>query len=174
MATANIYCVPSDMVDIMSYNGVDLRRDDTPPTAYGGAAAKAGNQIDKYCFRRYAPADLATSDLVKDWAATIAVYYLCCRRGNTPPNGIAIMYDEALVDLKEIKNGINDIPGIPIRRGYAPVMSVMRATQRPFPRAVVETSRGSSAAAPRNPVSYHANRDAWDAFGLNTNLDLVF
>jgi hypothetical protein len=169
MATnpANIYCAPNDIVDILSQAGVDLRSDDAPPTLYGGAAAKAGNRIDLYCFRRYTPDNLAQSDLVKDWAATLAAYYLCIRRGNPPPQGVAIMFENAIADLTEIKKGLSEIPGIPARKSYAPVLSKMRSTLRPYPRAVVETSQSSTAGG--LPANYHQHQDVWDRFGMNTN-----
>lgn len=163
---ANIYCAPNDIVDLLSTPGVNQRVDDVPPTTLGGAAAKAGNQIDKFCYQRYEPTYLAQSDLVKDWAATIAAFYLCCRRGNGPPKGIAILYEAALADLAEIKKGIDSIPGIPLRRGYAPVMSVMRATQVPFDRAVVEVSLGANLGGKPN---YRQHADAWDRIGINSD-----
>ena len=171
---ANIYCSPDDMADILSQSGINLRTDDTPPTTLGNVAVKAGNQIDRYCWSSYDPADLAQSLLVTDWAAAIACYFLCCRRGNGPPNGVAILYDQALVDLKEVQKGLTPIPGIPMRRGFAPVMSVMTVTQRPFPRSVVESSLGSTAAAPTHPVSYHQHRSAWERYGLNTSAFLDY
>ncbi len=171
---ANIYCSIADVQDILSASGVTLSSDDAPPTAYGGAIAKAGNQIDKYCFRRYDPANLAQSDLVKDWAAIIAAYYLRTRRGNPAPPGLAIMYEDAVADLIEIKKALNDIPGIAPRKSYVPVFSKMRATQRPFPRVVVEVSQGSKATG--DAENYHRHSDPWDTFGWNINafLDLAF
>ncbi len=168
---ANIYCDPNSIYDIMSTPGVNLRVDDVPPTTLGGAAAKAGNQIDKYCWQRYDPIYLAQSDLVKDWAATIAAYYLCCRRGNGAPKGIAALYETAIADLIEIKKGISAIPSIPLRRGYAPVMSVMRAHQRPFNRAVVETSLGADLGGKPN---YHRFTDPWELLGINSSSILDF
>lgn len=165
--SANIYCGPDDVIDILSQPGVSLRVDDAPPSLYGAMAAKAGNKIDFYLSRFYDADDLANSDLVKDWAAVLCAYYLSCRRGNEPPAGVAILYEEAIAEMTEVKKGQNDIPGIPRRRSYAPVMSVMRSTQSPWNRTVVEASQ-SSAAGGGVTVNYRRHRDAWDKFGLNT------
>ena len=170
---ANTYCTVADIEDILSTDAVELRIDDLPPTVYGAAIAKAGNQIDKYCYARYSPDGLATSDLVKDWAAIIAAFYLCIRRGNPPLPGIAILYDGAIADLKDIQKGITTIPGVSSRKGYAPVMSRMRSTLRPHPRAVVETSQGASTAGAPTGYTQH-NRDPWDAFGFNADIFLAF
>jgi hypothetical protein len=130
--------------------------------------------VDLYLYRRYAPADLALSGIVTDWAATLGAYYLCLRRGNLPAGGISIMYENAIAEMIEVKKGLNEIPGIPARKSYVPVYSSMRATMRPFNRAVVEVSRGSMATG--MAANYHQHKDAWDTFGVNTNalLDLAF
>ena len=169
---ANIYCSPNDMSDILSANGVALRSDDAPPSQYGGAAEKAGNKIDFYCWKRYDPSALATSDLVKDWAATLACFYLSIRRGNPPPSGISILYEQALADLKEIQKASADIPGIGVRSIYAPGLSVMRATMRPYPRSVVETSQGTHLGG--EVVNSFHHSDAWDTWGPNNNLTQIF
>lgn len=171
---ANVYCTVNDMQDVLSASGVTLRSDDAPPSLYGASIARAGNQIDFHLNRTYDPADLATSDLVKDWAAVIACFYLCTRRGNPPAVGIDILYQGVMADLKEVQAGRNDIPGIARRKGYAPALSVMRATMRPFNRAVVERSRGTHAVG--EPANYHQSVDPWDAYGWNANsfLDNAF
>lgn len=161
------------MKDILSSAGVTLRDDDSPPSSYGGAAAKAGNKIDFYLYKFYTPENLVLSDLVKDWAATIACYYLCSRRGNPCPQGIAALYQEAIEDIKTVLPGVSEIPGIAARHGYAPALTVMRATLRPYPRTVVE--RSTSTHASGEAANYHQHKDAWDAFGFNNSsyLDLV-
>lgn len=169
---ANIYCAISDVEDILSAAGVNLSCDDDPPNAYGNAIAKAGNQIDKHCFRRYSPANLAQSALVLDWAAVLAAYYLRTRRGNPAPPGMQIMFDNAIADLVEIKKGLNEIPGIPARKSYAPGLSKLRATLRPYPRVVVERSQGTKAGGV--PANYHQHSDVWDTFGWNCDAFLDF
>lgn len=174
MATnpANIYCAADDMRDILSRAGVNLAKDDFPPSNFGRAIEKAGNQIDKYLYRRYDPSQLALSDLVRDWAAVIACYFLRTRRGEPPPQGLQLLYEEAIADLKEIRAGQNDVPGISPRCTSAPGMSVKKSTLRPYPRATVETSMGTKAAGlPPNP---HQHKDAWDQFGANNPTYLDF
>jgi hypothetical protein len=167
-AVINTYCAIEDVEDVLSVSGVSLRSDDLPesPTAYGDVIARAGNRMNMFLFKRYDPNSLATSDLVKDWASIIAAYYLCVRRGNPPPTGIAILYEGVMTDLQDIRSGLAEIPGIAARKSYAPVMSIMRATQRPFPRAVVEKAR-STMATGKGAENYHQNEDPFDASGWN-------
>lgn len=169
---SNIYCAPSDITDILSQPGVTLRTDDAPPSAYGNAAVKAGNKIDWFCFRRYDPAQLALSSLVTDWAAVIAAYYLCVRRGNPCPEGIDALYQDAIAELTEVKKALNDIPGIGVRRTYAPTISKMRPTMRPYPRAVVEVSQGTHLGG--ESINAFMHKDAWDTWGINNYLTQVF
>ena len=170
--TTYIFCTIDDVRDVLSAAGVTLASDDSPPTAYGNAIAKAGNVIVKYLFRRYDPNSLMQSDLVKDWAAAVAAFKLRTRRGNPAPPGVIEAYQEALEDLKQMKAGVNEIPGISPRKQYAPGLSKMRSTLRPYPRAVVEPSQGTTLGG--TPANYHQHSDPWDTFGWNTNafLDL--
>lgn len=170
---ANTYCALTDMQDILSSVGVTLRIDDSPPTTYGKAIAKAGNTIDRYLYRRYASSDLATSSLVTDLAASLAVNYLCRRRGNPVPPGVAEIYAETIAYLEEVQAGVNDIPEIAPRKAYAPGLSVLVATQRPFPRAVVERSRNpvlGGVAANYSPK----NNSPLDTYGWNAQSFLNF
>jgi hypothetical protein len=171
MATANIYCTSEDMADILSQAGVDLASSDYPPSDYGNAIAKAGNQIDFYLGRRYQPTSLAQSDLVKDWAAILACSFLRRRRGNPMPAGIASLVEEAKAQMEMVRRGQTEIPGIGVRKTSAPAMSVIRPTMRPFPRTVVEKSRGTTAGG--KPEGYKQHTDPFDAAGGNAGLDFV-
>ena len=162
---ANTYCTENDMADVLSQSGINLRVDDIPPSDLANALAKAGSEIDKFLYRTYKTEDLATSPLVRDWAAVLACWFLCLRRGNPPPPGIATLYEGVIADLTEIKLGQNDVPRIPRRKAYAPGLSVMLATQRPFPRAVVEKSRGTTLGGV--PANYHQHNSVYDSFGWN-------
>jgi len=163
---ANTYCSIADVQDILSAACVTLTTDDGPPDAYGNALAKAGNKIDFYLARRYDPTYLATSSLVVDWCAALAAYYLTCRRGNPPPPGIAVLFQGAVEDLKAVQKGQADIPGLALIKSHAPGMSKMRATLRPYARAVVEVSQGTHAAG--EAENFHRQADPWDTFGFNT------
>lgn len=173
MATnpANTYCAIADVQDILSAEGVQLSVDDAPPNVYGDAIARACNRVDFFLFRRYEPSELAKSDLVKDWSAVLAAYYLRTRRGNPIPPGLAALLGDALEDMKQVQKGQNEIPGIVMRRSYVPAMSKMRATLRPYPRAVVEKSQGTRAGG--DPAGYKQHIDPHDAVGANDNLDYV-
>lgn len=171
MATipANHYCSIGDMHDILSRDGVALSKDDYPPSDYGRALDKAGNQIEKFLYKRYDPDQLALSDLVRDWAAVIACYHLRTRRGNPVPPGLAALYEETIADLEEIKKAQNDIPHIAPRCAAAPGLSVKKPTLRPYPRTVVETSQGTKTGG--IPAGPDQHRDPYDRFGWNAVLD---
>ena len=168
MATipANQYCTIQDVQDLLSANGVTLATDDCPPNTWGNALAKAANKIDFYLGRRYDPTELVQSDLVKDWCAALAARYLRLRRGNAAPAGTQALYEDAVADLKEVQKGRNDIPGIGMRKSHAPGMSKMRATLRPFARAVVEQSQGTHASG--EAESFHRQEDPYDLYGWNS------
>lgn len=172
---ANTYCTIDDVRDLLSASGVSLASDDNPPSDYGNALEKAGAKIDWYCYKRYEPAQLANSPLVRDWAAVLAAWFLRTRRGNAPPQGLAILYQQAIQDLEEVKKGQAEIPTLAVRRSYVPVLIVKRSTQRPYNRGVVERSRGTSATG--GPRGYQQkNNDPYDTYGWNTQafLDLSF
>jgi len=120
-------------------------------------------KIDQYCATMYTGPVLATSSWVTYEASIVSAYMYCMRRGNPPPAGIAIMYQEAMEDLKQVQKGFLQIPNLPRRKSAAPVMSNMRPTLRPHPHAVVETQRSTG-----KPAGYHQNRDPWDQTGINT------
>lgn len=168
---ANIYCTIEDVEDILSSSGVALASDDSSPSDYGAALAKAGNKIDFYLGRRYKSSALAQSDMVKDWAALLAAWYLRNRRGNPPPQGLANLYHEAIAEMEMVRKGQMDITGIGVRRACAPAMSVIRPTMRPFPRTVVEQSRSTTAGG--KPEGYKQHTDPYDKAGGNAHLDFV-
>lgn len=159
------FCTINDVRNVLGSSGVSLASDDYPPTDYHDCIAVAGNQIVDYCYSRYSPENLAESGLVRHWAAVIAAYELRTTRGNPPPEGVAIKYKNAIARLEKIESG-KEIPGIAARKSYAPVISIKRSTLRPFPRSVVERSRGSHATG--EPENYRAEIDPYDRYGWNS------
>ncbi len=166
---ANQYCDINDVRDVLSQQGVQLAVDDDPPSTWGRVLDKAGNRIDSFLFKRYDPDQLILSDLVRDWAAGLAAYYLRIRRGNPVPDGIAALYQEIMEGLKEVRSALTDIPGIAPRCANAPGLSVKRSTLRPYPRTVVETSQNPKGAG--IPAGPYQHRDPWDAMGANAYID---
>lgn len=164
---ANIYCAPNDLIDRLSLSGLTFRTDDSPPSTYGNAVARAGSIIDMYCSFRYTPDQLAQSPAVVDWAANVAAWIICNRRGDPAPQGIGHLYEQSIAFMKEVKSGITQIPGIAIMKSFAPVMSKMKVTMRPYPNVRVETSQGASTGG--QPINYHQHRDVWDKFGWNVD-----
>lgn len=169
MTTA--YCTTADIEDVLSRVGVELSVDDYPPTDLGNAIVKASNKIDFNLRRRYTEASLAQSTIVTDWAAIIACHYLRRRRGNPSPPGIAEMYAEAMAEIEEVKLGRAELPGVGVKKSYAPGMSVMVPRMRPFPHAAVEKSRGTTAGG--TPAGYVQHVDPYDRAGANAYLDYV-
>lgn len=165
--TASVYCAAADMYDVMSYYGIKLAVDDIPPHALGNAIAKAGNKIDFYLAQRYPTSELLKSDMVKDWAAILACVLARRRRGNPVPQGLAEAYDEAMAELKQVKDNLANVPGIAPYKSSPLVISKMRATQRPYPRAVVEVSQSTTLQGPA--VGYQQHRDPWDRYGFNAD-----
>lgn len=165
---ASNYCTMDDIADLMSQNGMQLCLDDNPPSLNANVLDKAGNLVDRYLCRRYDPSQLALSPVIRDCCAAIGAYYLGGgRRGNPAAQGFATMYEDVIAYFVELKKGLNEIPGIAARKSYAPIISVMRSTLRPFPRTVVERSRSSQAAG--GPENFVGAPDPWDTFGFNAS-----
>ncbi len=66
---------------------------------------------------------------------------------------------------------MNEIPGIGSRNSYAPIISIPRSTLRPYPRAVIEKSRGSKITG--HTPAFIQNTDPWDTYGWNTFLNFA-
>jgi phage gp36-like protein len=138
------YCTSDDLEDRLSEAGVTLRTDDSPPTSYGNAILRASSKINQFLLRQYTEANLAASDIVTDYASTIATYYLCTRRGNPAPDSVIAEYREAIEELKLIHAGGMDVSDIGRRKSSAPVMDNNRVRLRPDPHAVVMRSRSTT------------------------------
>ena len=164
------YCTRSDVADVLSQAGINLRIDDSPPGSLSQVIDRASLEIDEYCLQRYG-ARLADSLWVTKRCAEVACYYLCVRRGNPVPAGVSLLFDRCIEKLERVQQGVLKIPNLPGSKSSYPVMSNMRPALRPFPRSVVETSLSTGTAA-----DYHQNRDPWDAFGQNNSwlMDYAF
>jgi phage gp36-like protein len=129
--------------DRLSREGVDLRLDDLPPSADGDVIDRASIRIDAYLRRRYAPSQLDASDHALELATTLATYFLCTRRGNPAPGGVAADYEAALKELEMLRDGSIDLSDVPARRQAAPAMSNVRVKLRPEPHSRVVPARSS-------------------------------
>lgn len=162
--SSQAYCARADIENVISAAGVTLRIDDVPPTALGDVIDMAADEIDTFCWARYRPERLAESSIVRHWAAVIACAFLCLRRGNPVPPGVLDHYLRVQKHLDKVLAGTLPIAGVPQRKMSAPTVSIMRATQRPFPRAVVEKSRSTG-----KPEGIKQPLDPWDSMGANSD-----
>jgi hypothetical protein len=171
MVPANTYCALSDIQNLISATGVTLRTDDAPPSTLGDVILMAGCEIDTHLWTQYAPADLVNNQAVTYWAAVLATVYLCLRRGNQPPAGLVEHYKRVMGHLEQGAKGKPVVPYCTRRKSFVPVLSAMRATMAPYPRAVVERSRSTGI-----PANYDqgGTRDPFDRAGLNNSAYLDY
>ncbi len=156
MATT-LYCQQTDVQNRLSADGVNYRIDDVPPSTLGDVLTDASTQIDEHLFFLYDPAQLATSDWVRERCADIAACLLCERRGNPVPPGIQAKYERTMNRLEKIRLGLLAVPNLPIRKEMAPVLSNVRIRLDPFPRTVVERANSTG-----NPQGYNQHLDYLD------------
>ena len=86
-----------------------LHAGDTDPET--AAIARAQATLDRYA-GRFALDD----DTQKDFLRDLALYYLCARVADVPPNRVAA-YDETMRELRDIRDG--KYPGLPTVDGGA-------------------------------------------------------
>lgn len=142
--------------------GVTYRMDDVPPdTLDGDAIDEASQEIYEHCLERYDEAELAQSEIVKRWAATLGTYHLAKRRLNTPPQVIDKAREEVLAKLKLVEAGSKNIADAAQKKAGVPVLSNVRVQLGPlFPRSVVVRSR--STGEPQGYVQRVAYNDYYD------------
>jgi phage gp36-like protein len=110
--------------------------------ALDDAIIRACEEINKYCYKFYSPANLGTSNLVQQWAIELACYYLSQRRGN--PELFAKLYENAIEELKMVLKGEMELPGVPFRRTLSPKWSNIRADILRYRFRVLRVERGTS------------------------------
>lgn len=154
-----MYCTITDVQNIISADGVTYRVDDgTALDLYTAVIDEASSIIDEYALRFYTSTALEAARWVTHKCANIAAWLLCTRRGNAPPTGIAMRYEQAMDDLEKVSEGKKQIPGAGQRRDCAPCVSNVRIRLDPFPRTVVEPNRSSR----QKPTDYKQWADRFD------------
>jgi hypothetical protein len=111
---------------------------------------KGTSRVKLYCNGRYDDTQLKLSGSVCDWATTIAAKFLCTRRAQGCPKGIAADYKEYMDDLKMVQIGQLMIEDIGTRGVDWP--TVTNITVNPaydFMRARVEPNMSE-----QTPTSY--------------------
>lgn len=120
---------------VLSLEGAVLHADDDQdwvgePGVYEDVAEEASEDIDLYCRERYDEAALASSGWIQRKAAVLGAYYLCCRRGNPPPDSLQRRYDKIFEELALIQKGQLDVPGLAEAHSTAPCLSNVRLDGR--------------------------------------------
>tara|TARA_R110000803_G_scaffold210718_2_gene283385 strand:- start:13005 stop:13508 length:504 start_codon:yes stop_codon:yes gene_type:complete len=121
---------------------------------------KATNFIDLYLRSRYTAANLATSDLVNDWAITLSAHYLSMTRGNP---GI---YDEQFAEIKGYLEALHaetmGLPGITKDDEEAsPSMSNL-TVDRSYNRNTIRVTPTNSSNLPTDLVRHNVNEYGGD------------
>lgn len=120
------YCTTTDVVNRLSQRGYDLRLDDNPQ-AYPAVLREATNRVNFFCMPIYPAANLqADADaggFTNDLATTLACYFLCRRRGNTPPAAVGEDYREALEYLDDIRLETKQLPNVEMTTTPYPAFS---------------------------------------------------
>ena len=99
--------------------------------------------------QRYALADLAAHPLVHSWATTLAIYFLCQRRGNPIPTSLADEFNRITAILEKIVDGRIKLPGLDEVTGIRPTLSNLVIDRRyPNNRVRVRPSSSSTNTTP--------------------------
>jgi phage gp36-like protein len=133
------------------------------PTAgvYDDVVNQATDEINLYLIERYLPAGLAGSTLVNRWATTLGAYFLTLRRGNPPPNSLAVDYERVIKLLERIQAGTLNIPNV-ATRSRGPVwdnLTVDRRYHQQKLRVQKENSSDSPTGLRQHQVDYISPAD---------------
>jgi len=136
LADLIVYCTQADVEDVLSPLGVRLRLDDDRDDNVSddeqhrmtACIARASEEINKYCWQKYTPESLATSNWVNQATALLAAVFLCRSRGNPIPESLIEERDEIKEELQEIKAGQLLLPNVPLRRRPSPKVSNVRVS----------------------------------------------
>lgn len=127
----------------LSSQAVDDRIDDDP-SAIDECILLATLEIKGYLSGLYSENSLGASAWVQMHATTIALWYLCGRRGNPIPTSVQLAYENTKLALEKAMGGYPPIPDAPMRRSAAPVITNQRVSLAPFPHLVNLPSTSTS------------------------------
>lgn len=158
-----VYCSTDDLRELLSAEAVDLRLDDdedgTLEPIDDSILVRAINQatarVNRYCRGRYDPEQLAQSWEVNEWTTIIAARWLCTRRCQSVPRGIAELYDECVKAMELVKSGQHAIEDIGGRNVDWPAWSNSRVDQRYLLRKI----RVQRPLSEGTPTQFRRNRD---------------
>jgi hypothetical protein len=146
------YCSQADMERLLSTAGVIAGADHDADGALNtmeqlvinDVINLASETINYYLYNLYDPANLATSNLVNRWSTILACYELKGERANPEPTTLTDWAADAEDKLQAIYDHRHYLPGIPLRRTFAPTWDIVRVDPRfSFKCLRVERNRSS-------------------------------
>ena len=109
---ANEYSTAAEIEAFAGTWGVDLRTDDVGGVSVvDDAITFAGADFDFFCQGRYLSSDLTAIQWVRNVATAFAVEWLCLRRLNSVPEGLAKQCDRYREQLALVLEGKAQVPG---------------------------------------------------------------
>lgn len=131
-ALTYLYTSRSEIDDLLSEYGVDLRLDDNDSNSIDTTESArlttnglniATAKCNLYLLERYDASDLYESWIVHHWATVIAARWLCKRRGNPVPESLDDEYDEVIEEMTAVKEGDMSLGDVAQRESDQPTFS---------------------------------------------------
>lgn len=159
------YCSITEVQNIWSEDGVMRRTDDDPEDVLDSSEvtaviAQASSRIDMYLGRRYSSSALNGNAWVTWCCAYLSACLLSKRRGNPCPESIGAECQQYVEWLKEIRDGLMDVPDTAPEHDVLPAVSNLTVDarwRRTKVRRVASTSTRDN--PPPSPVKRY---DAWE------------
>lgn len=121
-----VYTSQAEIKEIWSTVAADDRLNDPPATSplanvLNDTINEATDTVNMYVQGYYIDSLLTTSALVRRWTSYIACHLISIRRGD--PGQYTAEYERILETLDKIRQGIFQIPRLPVRDDMTPAMS---------------------------------------------------
>lgn len=158
------YCSLSDVQNVLSEDGVMRRTDDDPEDVLDSGEVTAviqtaSSRIDMFLLQRYDTSALNSNDWVKWCCAYLSSCLLSKRRGNPCPESIAAECQQYIDWLKEIRDGVMNLPGAAPANDVLPSVSSMTVDARFQRQKVRRVPSTSTRGSPPNPIKQN---NAWE------------
>lgn len=171
LASITLLCSQQDMQRYLSTIGLRLAVDDNEDGyisadeqgAVTDAQTEASETVYFYCWDKYDPTQIATSNLANRWATILACYRVRSRLGRRVPEQLENDAAKAEEMLQKIQDGPGKLPGVPLRRILAPVMSLTRVDPR-FNFRCIRVEKNNSSAW--NQTNLRQNVDYQEAYSF--------
>lgn len=112
---------------------------------------RASGELIGYIYPTYSVENIALSETVGEWATAISCFYLCKRRGNTPPESLYEDYDRIMGKpdglVWDLRRGRFILPEIPKQDYGTPTFSNLTVDRR-FRREKVRVTTANSSKVP--------------------------